>query len=783
MNPIYKFMLSVNGGQQQEVKPYYNDLSKEWQKESDQAFFRATLSGKLTFVSTDYDIIHNGYLDDLFELEVLISYDNSSTWNNYWNGYFYKVDCEINETDKHVIVTPHAKDEYDAILNALDKEIDLIPAAPRLVPVGYYKRPVVQFYVAGQSVIGCYLDGMYWEQACNVVTDAYELNNTYKLGLLNSRVVVYATGAINDFFWGNTSQNLSFDDATNTYRYQRHWNGSLWQHSILEISSVNLLYNVFTDSEIGEIILQPVSGSGATGTVTIDVREMNVYARLICDVEEYTGVATEVLPDDDITETTYHRSVALNQASYGSIIVFSSYLTSTPTQWGIYKPNQYYGRMGDNDIPMARNSWGRISIWLNPYNLSIASPNMFEIGAKEVVCKDCYPIESVLSVMFSKLGLSLTYQSTAAYSQFFYGDTTTAQGIKVKNVDYNLYLTQKSNILKGEYDEPAQKAIITLREIFDMFKKCFKVYWFVENGKLRLEHIYWFMNGGSYSGTPIVDRDLTTELLTRNGKPLDYAQNSYTYDKPDTVGQYQFAWMDDVTIPFKGEPIKIISPYVQQSAVDNVDVAKFTTDIDYMQAAPNECSKDGFALLACVIDTENITINVIQQLTNPLKAGDIITSIGNAQSISIYPTLDTSYYINVTRNMLPYIVPQEIVMIVGNTTITVRKEGEVSVPFVNNPESENKLQNGYLSFWYLQRYYDWNMPAPFYLIGDSQTQQIAKGVKRLKTQTIDFLALNDIDTKKLIKTNIGNGQIEKISINLSDRNARVTLKFDENPNE
>ena len=60
-----------------------------------------------------------------------------------------------------------------------------------------------------------------------------------------------------------------------------------------------------------------------TGTVTVNVRENLIYARLICDVTEYAGVQTEVLPDDDITETTYHYSVALNKASYGSIISIS----------------------------------------------------------------------------------------------------------------------------------------------------------------------------------------------------------------------------------------------------------------------------------------------------------------------------------------------------------------------------------------------------------------------------------------------------------------------------
>lgn len=784
MNPIYKFLLSVSGETAYEVFPIWRDLTIEFEKESGEEFFRRKLNGKLTFQNQDYLTIRNNSMDILYDLTIQISYDRGAIWTDYWYGFFYKTDCEINESDRTVIVTPRPKDEYDAIINALDKEVDIIPAAPQIVPVGYYKRPVVQFYVAGQAVMGCYLDGIYWEQSCQVETDPITLNNTYKLGLLNTRTQVRTSGQINDFFWGDTTTDFSFDDESNTYTYHRERAGTLFNHYITRVGETQKLYGYSSANYVGEFVLQAMEGSGMTGTVTAYVSELNVYARLICDVEEYAGVTTEVLPDDDITETTYHRSVALNRASYGSIIVFSSYLTDTPTQWGIYQPTQYYGLPGANYIPMARNAWGRISIWLNPFNLSVASPDMFEIGAKKILCKECYPIESVIGVMFNKLGLPLTYGATDTYSKFFYGDTITKYGTKIKDVNYRLYLTPKSNILKGEYDQAAQKAIVTLREVFDMIRKCFQVYWFVENGKLRFEHIYWFKNGGSYPTDPVVERDLTSEICTRNGKALAFAIMSYNYDKPDTIGQYQFAWMDDVTIPFKGEPIKIISPYVEQGSVDNVDVSKFTSDLDYMQVAPSECSLEGFAIMACVttIDSFDLTGLIPYAFTDTLKAGDVITSIGSANSIIIYPIEGTA--ITIYQANLPYTITQEIsiVLSASSTTLTVSREGEVTIPFVEKTNTENKLQNGYLSFWYLQRYYKWDMPAPQYKIGEGDTQ-FAYGVKRFKTQEVNFPAITDLDTKKLIKTFVGEGQIEKISINLSSRNARVTLKYDENQNE
>ena len=69
------------------------------------------------------------------------------------------------------------------------------------------------------------------------------------------------------------------------------------------------------------------------------------------------------------------------------------------------------------------------------------------------------------------------------------------------------------------------------------------------------------------------------------------------------------------------------------------------------------------------------------------------------------------------------------------------------------------------------------MPASRYKIGNEDVTQYAKGVIKLKTQDVSFPALEDVDLQKLIKTSIGEGQIEKLSINLSSRNGKATLKF------
>ena len=282
MNPIYQFKLSVNGGAQQIVRPLYADIAKEWNKESGYQFFRTTLSGKLTFISADYELIYDAGMEERFDLEILISYNNGTTWSNYWDGYFYTADCEFNIDDKTVSVQPKPKDNYDAILNALEKEVDLIPAQPQLIPLTYYKRPIVQIYVEGQAIVGCYKDGIYWEQPCTPVTGPTQLNNVYKFGLLKYVRIAIATGAINDYFFGGIG---AFTYNSTDYSLHGYENTpSVWVVELIRRSDNVVLYRNTGGGITLISTLVPVSGSGATGTVNLDWENERIFARLICDV-------------------------------------------------------------------------------------------------------------------------------------------------------------------------------------------------------------------------------------------------------------------------------------------------------------------------------------------------------------------------------------------------------------------------------------------------------------------------------------------------------------------
>ena len=167
-------------------------------------------------------------------------------------------------------------------------------------------------------------------------------------------------------------------------------------------------------------------------------------------------------------------------------------------------------------------------------------------------------------------------------------------------LNFDLFIVPKSNIITAGYDQPAQKAPVTLKRILDMLRDCFRCYWFVDDqNRFRIEHISFFRNGGTYEqGDPNIGRDLTVEQVTRNGKKWAFGTSQFQFDKPEMAARYQFGWMDDVTQLFDGNPIDIVSKYVNPDNIEQIDVSQFTSDVDYILLNPGEISKDGFVLLS-----------------------------------------------------------------------------------------------------------------------------------------------------------------------------------------
>lgn len=822
MNPIYKFELATeyNGvTNNYAVYPLRKaDLAKDYELQQNQKFYRAKLSGKLLFSRADYTIIANANFETKFTLVISISWNNGQSWTEYWRGEFWKTDCKFDADAQTAEVTPAPVDDYTDVLAGMEKEYNLIDLKPEIEHLTITKRPLIQMYVPGESVISCFLSGMYWEQDCESVTNENDLVNTYHFALNTKHRVIDISGAMNPqlptSFDGaepaqaSTAFTFNRGGFTFSYKYLTSSGGAaaLWSISRNNVTLwLKQETNKVPRTAPYEITLAPVSGTEATGDVTIFVHDLHVYARYLLDVEKISGLDTYPLPANDIVENNRNYRRAIGYA-INDVVYFSSETSATPTEWGLKQPGQYYVPpylyWNPALFPIGRSHWGDLSIW---FTFSATDWISEQAGRKEYTLKDAYPLHSVISVLLGKIAPGITHEPTTEYSQFLYDTYNPISGDV-----FDLYITQKSNILAGDYSQPAQKAPITLKMVTDMLRDCYRAYWYVEDGKFKIEHIQWFKNGGRYNGLPAISHDLTVEKVTRNGKAWAFGTSQYEYNKPTMPERYQFGWMDDVTRVFDGLPIEILSKYVTPGNIEEINVSNFTSDIDYMLLNPGACSKDGFALMAAISrnlttpDTQFVSVPIasnfpLHYAMNGAQPGDMVTIKFAVQGSPVdycnmaflkqdgTPILTIGEFSEAGNFELSGIIPQDATQIgvqqITRTGITDIKVsgifGNKYLPFVEREinGTEYRLQNGLLAFVDLQpKYYIYDLPA--YQIRINDEQAVAYGITREKKQTLRMPVVDDPNPTQLIKTFLGNGQVEKISVNLSSRNANVTLMYD-----
>lgn len=731
MTPKYRFFLQIGeDGTKQTVRPNYkDDLTLDYELETNQRFYRAKLSGKINFVRTDYDIINNAPFDSEFFLYIEKSDDWGQTYNQYYKAKFMKTDCTFNDDDKLVTVQPETIDQYNDVLAGLEKEYNLIELAPQIEFLTIRKRPLIQIYAPGDSIVSCFLGGTNWEQDANATTDQNALVQTYHFALCNilkeiqitsngSPAVIsglytgrMATGASADAFEGKLYPELN----VNYYIYisQQRIGGVPFGVALVEIrrrsNDVAMFrYQKVTTSPFDtlEFDLTAVEGSGATGTMHADMKSYNIYARYLCDVEKVEDLNTYPLAADDIVDNNRNYRRAIGYAI--DVAFISNNFSDTPTEWGLADSGEYfeppYSIYGQTFYPIARSTWRYASLWFGFYLMDWI---LEEKARKAYTLRDAFTLSSCINVLLKEFAPGITHEATPEYSQFLYNTNNPISGQSFK-----LLISQKSNIINGEYKTPAQKAPITLQQIMTMLRDIYKCYWYIEDGKFKIEQVSWFRNGGSYGYNPIIDYDLTQLENVRNGKKLAFATSEYSFDKVEMPERYQFEWMDDVTTPFEGLPIEITSKYVTAGKIEEINISNFTSDIDLMLLNPGAISSDGFALFAAV---------------------------------------------------------------------TPSGGGQLELPFTRQTVDgvEYFLQNGYLAFINIQpTYWVYDMPARNFKINNTQSYAVG-GIERKKKQTLNFPAgTTDPNPMQLVKTYVGNGQVNKLSVNLCSRNIKATLKYD-----
>lgn len=826
----FRFFIYLNEDSTNLTKVYPNykdDLAKETELETNQRFYRDKISGKMRLGNSttvkDFDFVMSQPFDTQYNLVMEKSVDYGQTWQREYIGKFFRTDCKINYDDQSLEFQPDAIDDYTDVLAGMEKESNLSDLGIEIQGIHLQKRPMIQVYIPGEEKVSCFLSGMVWEQDVNEPTsDGNLLTTKYKFSyssvIRTANLEMHGTpeeiGGTYTIKTPNALPFLGTIQGNNGYRLEvvsqfqpgpniwvtgmavyRNTDNALMFYG--EVNGVNGLTNE-------EVILAPFAG-GATGFVFVRFETRPIYARYVLDLTTINGVNTYPIPDDDLVE---------NNRNYGRIIGYavdiayaSTQFSDEPTKWGKNSAGKYflppYSMFGETFYPIARSQWETSSYW---FAFSSTDYLLERKGRAHSYLKDSYPISSVISALLKEYAPNITHEGTPEYSEFLYGNTNPIYYQK-----FRVFISQKTNLLNLQYQNPAQKTPMTMQNIFNMLRDCFRCFWYIEDNKLKIEHVNWFRNGGSYSGEPLISYDVTKMINVRNGKDWGFSTSEITFDKVDMPERFQFKWMDDVSSGFEGMPIDVLSRYIMQGKIEEINVSNFNSDVDYLLLNPSEISQDGFVLMAAV-DWNGFI---------PLGYGDysFVANNGGSNSFEIKPEFQgqnaqiklmaetisgtgNTYvtFLNSSGTAIPFtafFTPDgtektlEVTVPNGAVRILVYSErniqgqfysfgviGEYELPFVDQTIDgvESTLQNGIVAFSVIQpNFYVYDLPAKRVKINGTE---MTVGVERKKKQSLSFPIDGEFDPMELVNTHIGLGQIDKISLNLHSRSAKTTLKYD-----
>lgn len=861
----------------QPVKPHYKELNKKYAKENNQEFFRISLDGKLNLFGQDFELVYSSNIEDQ-HIFLIDKYNRESgKWHQYYKGEFSKTDCKFDYAKKKCELKTSPIDPYNEVMNKYENTYDLIKLAPELTKIDLHKRPLMQVYVLGANSISNFFGGTYWEDEVNeAIDDADALVNKYYFAYIKSGnefdIKGAGTAEINGVYagsngsWDNWNgytakfvQTVTalvtplpssgvptvYDISSTSSRKAKTYAGSggsggaynenLYKLRIIKNSTDSVVYesewllytnspdNIYIDRH--DIKMVNPNNSGDTFVIS-NTFVYHIYQRLLCDVETITdsqGTKTLYdLPSDDFVadNRNYKKCIGL----VGGMFFCTSHTVDEPTRYGVNDYGKYFTNkfiplstgLG-RPLPISRNSWANSSLWY-------VYDSFYEFWEKKLrkryTLKDSYSIAAIIKALLKTIDPTLKHEATAEYSRFLY-DTATPLNM----TRFYVYLTQKTNMLKGDYDQPAQKAETSLAEITKMLRDCFRCYWYIEDGKFKIEHVLFFINGGSYSANSNIQMDFTKLTDQFNKKQLSYFQSEMEYDKSDLAQRYEFSWMDDATELFGGVTLDVNSNYVQKDKVEEINANRFSADVDYMLFNPSAFSDDGFALLCAipknfssesswsfgaggstgviatriraifkcqggeVVSVSNIpygcevsigasiseghALQGITIVSSPWSTGDVTFNAKDSKATCIVVSLKksdgsefTSSDIESIKDVLLISVGEALELPIISTSL--RDE--------NNDSYTAVAQNWYASWIYLtSRFYIDDMPASS--VQSNVFGELYAIPKRCMKSSIEFTAEEDLHELQLIKTDLGNGKVEEIFVNLETRRVKAKLAY------
>ena len=724
--------LKINGVYTQEdVHPVFgDDIKINISREENQIFKREKIEGTFKFVGNEFDLIYQCSIFTKFTLEIYREDVFVGSAN------FIRTDCEFNLDDKICSVKLTTKDIYEKILNGYDNKYNLVKLAPQRESVTMTKRAVLQFYVRGENVVTNVVGGVHYEQSCKEVYNASDLKDIYHFGgylplsYIDINNLIDATAPL-DIYGRYFIDTSIVGGSVIIYRNERNSNcriqltdlGVEWMLLLIDSTSNTTLASVSipsTQSGSQDITFVKAGSSGgnyASGTFNSDG---DLYCRVLLPKSFDNSYQRSM--DDDITDYDsnypYVGSVLIDQ--FGPKMKMVVNKSTTPTEWGIDSNGAYFLYPTLNADQQKKGS--------SPIPIG---QSHWERMSSWLLSDD--DVNDLVDDFDDTFVLKDSYPIWSAIAVLLneIDDTITFEGTQ----DYSMFLyLSGTNLHIYSYDFPSHRNALHITPISNIKKTFYEQA--AQKGEISLKQIldmlrnvyncYWFIDSNNR---------LRIEHIV-------YFKNGNSYDVENPTPSI------DVTIK-KSLPTGESWGFAQNKVEYETDKCPARYEFKW---------------------GDNCTYPFVGE---PIDVKDIYLDASQKESVGIENFLaDIDYIVS-----NPSGVSDDLFAVFEVNKST--KKVDILDVRLNDASPKYKVQNPYLSMIVAEQYYypfdlsGWKAYAGKYELDVYKT----KGIKK---QTLSCpLSLAEMRSIGVIRTELGNGIIDKLDAEINTLYAKNTIYYEE----
>lgn len=616
---------------------------------------------------------------------------------------FYKTDCEFDMDKRIVTVSPKEIDRYQRVLDALDKEYNIKDLLPEMTNLTIYKRPLIQIYVLGDDVLQSYTAGTTFEQDCGIMDDS-ELEQYHFQG--NGLAVALRTVILP----GSIPNVVGSYIGTGKVGYNFRLDGIDNTNYYVQFSMGGGMVQISIYNRSGAELFYGSDGETAPYIVCAPVEGSGATGRVQVSFVCYRvyarmlhNKAEEGYPLAEDDVTSNPNYTRVSSIDISDNMRWSARTSTSPTEYGKTAGGTYY---------------------MPPYGPSVT---FYPVSITQWPDKSKYgyylslwfAYDSVITALDSQYRLaqvvSVAYQMTDVIKALIEAN---GLGVTFDNTsDYSIILfgnTTTLNVLGGRSMTPflVAKANIINGDYRKVYPEPSITLGQIFSMLKNTMQIYWYLDGSKI------------RLEHRR-----YFDNGLSYSGAPVVGY-------DLTA--------LMCPRSSRSWASGRNQYKYDKDEmpERYQFGWMDTVTKPFSGYPIVVNSDAVEGGLIEEVTVENFTSDIDYMLTNPSGVSE----DGFAIIGAILSGSNYLTP-----IVSQTTDNVAYS----------------MQNGLMSYIYLHPIY-WldDMPAERLTINNEP--YMAYSVKRTKRQEIDFPSNNyEVDEYELIKTELGDGQIDKLSVSLT----------------